>query len=640
MTSSIITPTSTPTSQLQNQQQQQPLAPLLKTNIIPLINNEYHIQWSFNSTLACRLFGRQRSLTIWKWIIGGKYGVGKLIFWIIFVTAWICLTILEVFKIGGYNSYVTQFFLLFSCGVFFIIFTTAMYFFDLRITKIIIKSGFFLSNMAVAIVALIATCDVWGYDERGLITGMLLCIVAFISCIDSFPPELRRVVGVPIFLILVFAFFSVLIVLAFGRFPNSQERIIDLGDLSGLATSNITMSVSQLAGDSTSAFVVLSVRMLYHVWEFRNSGYLIRLQAPLRCYEDPEYPLQILTFLEFLRPKQILKPSLKFIPVLEPSVERLLDRSTGRVKWSLKNTILSKCIGVENAQQLIHFMLAGEYKIQLIKSFIFLMILLTFVILAIITFFGLVPITPLIGLTIFMIFLDVYMLVAFFDSHILVHIFKTFDFWLQMSLGLLGAIAMCLYWGPGLDIRDLLAVPFLFLVFFVSSIDALLPRIRETAGPFILLAILLFYVLLILLVQLGRFPNQTPLIYQWGTFGGLSARPLNTSIQQTLTNVLVGQVGMFFFLLVDFYDGRHDMKLSTIGLRVVGAGDPTFVHFPALGEVKFMGLGTLLEQSRRVSVVDSNLIVTSSNVADNPNFDGDTNIDKNENNNNERKVNF
>jgi hypothetical protein len=589
------------------QQQQQPLPPLPTTipilipQIAALLDDEGRVGWKFDYTLASKILGVELAKKIWTWIVGGQFAMVKTIFWLIFILAWIVLSVLEVFKIGGYQAYVTQMFITFSIMMFLSLGAMASFFLDLRIVKFVLFSQYFISNFSLAIVALISVCDIWGYDERSLLTGLLLAIIFFISLVDAFPPELRRILGLPVFVLLFLTFAFLYGIIALGRFPSAQERIIPLGTIGGLSSYNVTVSVIQVAGDASFAFMVLTFRLLLHTYESRNTGYMIRLTAPLRYVESNEVKVHFLDFLDFFKLKSEPIISTKMIKVNNIGISKILDEN-GRVIWSIKRTIFVRLFGLDTLFKIADVIIGGSFKIQVVKFSCIISFMTCFVLVAVCTLYGYIDTyIPMVIMTGIQIFLDILMMFILFDIEIFKLCLKMFDFWLSMSLGFLGSLAISLYWS--FDVRTILVVPFLFLCGFVSSYDAVYPKFSETFAPIGLVLIFLFYALCLFLVQLGRLPDQHLLIYNVGTFDGLANRPVTISVSQMATDVLVGHMGMFLGFIYCWWEYRRDHVLHMISVRLQSAGDPNFTHFPILGKVQFLGLGEAFEQSRRVSVV-------------------------------------
>lgn len=296
------------------------------------------VKWRFDNTLASRALGDPlRAKRVWSRVSWRPYSI----FWVLLLCGWITVTTLELFEWG--NRERTRIaFLVLSSLVTVPLFAVTVFFIDTKIAHEVVRTWEFSANVGLSIVAVVSVELMWGGDERIFLGVALVAIIAFLSMVDSFPPELRRMVGIPILSSMMLVMAAVLVLFTLGRFPAQDLTYrINLGDMSGIARRNVTFSPSQTATDAILTFTLLLSRLLFITVSDRRTGFLTTLKAHIRFAEETEEDeifgpwfdggLKRLDRLRVMRicgqrgATEAVESSTKHIPVYQKNVAKLLN---------------------------------------------------------------------------------------------------------------------------------------------------------------------------------------------------------------------------------------------------------------------------------------------------------------------------
>lgn len=138
--------------------------------ITALLDENACVAWRYEHTVMGRILGKERAAIAWSVLAGGPYANVKVFFIGAPITVWMVVTILYLFHVL-HDSRVYAPFMMYAFSV---VVASGLAFFDLRIVRRIIPTGFFLSNVGLSFVSLVSVANMWNFDDRLWLGAVLL----------------------------------------------------------------------------------------------------------------------------------------------------------------------------------------------------------------------------------------------------------------------------------------------------------------------------------------------------------------------------------------------------------------------------------------------------------------------------------
>ena len=568
-----------------------PTTPCVSPELTAVLNEFAEVEWQLRHTLAARLMGVDGAVRFWDGVADGRWSVLKVVLWISCLVVWVGLTIALLCEATvPLPVYIAS-----SVVMAFILVITGAFFFDMRIARMVVPTAGFVSNLLISIIAAVGVGVVWNGDERCLIGVAIVLIVAYVSAIDAFPPDIRRVVGIPLLVLINVALFGAVAALSLWRFPGQVPHLYVFGNLDGLAARNVTIDVTQLAIDSSLGISVLMARTLIVTVWYRNTSFLAKVTAPILC-RDPEGFVPLAFMMPAARhiwsrgllrapPKELLARATRRIPVYDPRIAKLVDLNTCTFEWSLAHTPAARLFGAPFADKLLHAAFGHK-----LGAFGILLVVLTYAATSIFAMYATGPEStpiPAIAATAVVFLAFALILLVLCDLRMLRLVAFRATSIALVFFGVLGAVVITIVWNA--RALSVIAIPVVLLAMLVAWIDTLPPRIRQALGVPAFILLLLVYFFVVGAINLGRFPGfDEDHVVTLGYFGGLAARPVQMNLIQILNDALVAHILLMFRAF--WRAAWLPYALTTLDLNVVSVADRSFMHFRQLAHVRLLGV--------------------------------------------------
>jgi hypothetical protein len=152
--------------------------------------------------------------------------------------------------------------------------------------------------------------------------------------------------------------------------------------------------------------------------------------------------------------------------------------------------------------------------------------------------------------------------------------------WVWLWTSALGCSAtICMYALLQFDFRTAAAGPFLFVIGLVTLFDATSSLVRFAAATLYVSANIAVWVVVAIIANLGRFPNQANISFTIGTLGGLSQRPVTYDILSLFNTSVSAYIAFLVHYLIVTYRGARSGHLGSVTVPVLGVNHEEVLEF-------------------------------------------------------------
>lgn len=248
----------------------------------------------------------------------------------------------------------------------------------------------------------------------------------------------------------------------------------------------------------------------------------------------------------------------------------------GSVVWRFDSCIAARVLGPERARALWAFFAGGQY--ERTKFLMYVLVLIWWIVMAALRIFHPAQLN-LEWLEVSWIVSSVYalaLLVAtscfFFDLRVVRIVIVSFNFMGNVGVGAIAVWGVSDQWG--FDSRLVLSIVLLFLLGFVSCIDAFPPQLRAFLSLPLLSALEAAVFTVLVGLSLQRFPDQHDHEFSMGTLNGLATRNVTISVVQASSDTMIAILALIARLLLNAWIERRRGGLMFVSGPVGCVDDP------------------------------------------------------------------